>query len=180
MPFPFTIAREVALAAALIGLAACATQPGVPPASKAPVLAAATPLQVVATIRAAAGADDRELAVQPLRDPQVEDLRANAQAFEREGKYADSAAALDHALAIVPDDPALLQERAEAAVLLKDDAKAEALAKRAFELGSGVGPLCRRHWATVEQMRLRAGDAPGAADARTQVAGCKVAGVDRF
>ena len=83
-------------------------------------------------------------------------------------------------LAIVPEDPALLQERAEAALLLKDPAAAEALARRAYALGAKVGPLCRRHWTTVRQTRLLAGDAAGAAQALTQVEACKVAGPNRF
>jgi hypothetical protein len=73
-----------------------------------------------------------------------------------------------------------LQERAEAALLLKDSATAEALARRAYALGAKVGPLCRRHWTTVRQARLLAGDAAGAAQALTQVEACKVAGPNRF
>ena len=174
-------ARQAALTALLLGgLVACTARPAVPTAQQASPLSVATPQQMVAAIRAAAGADDRELAVQPLRDPQIEDLRADGRRFEREGKYAESAAVLDHALAIVPDDPALLQERAEAAILLGDFAAADKFAKRAFELGAQVGPLCRRHWATLQQVRLHDGDAQGAADAQAQIAGCKVAGLDRF
>lgn len=163
----------------LLGVVACAT-PAPPQPAAVAALASATPAQMVAAIRAAAGDGDGELAVQPLRDSQVEDLRARAHRLEQAEYYGDAAAALDQALAIVPDDPALLQERAEAAILLKDDARAEALARRAFELGPQVGPLCRRNWATIEQLRLLAGDAEGAASAKAQVAGCKVAGVDRF
>ena len=135
---------------------------------------------MVAAIRAAAGNDERELAVQPLRDPMVEDLRQSATRLEAQQHYAEAAAALDKALAIVPEDPALLQERAEAALLLKDPAAAEALARRAYALGAKVGPLCRRHWTTVRQTRLLAGDAAGAAQALTQVEACKVAGPNRF
>ena len=158
-------------------LAACSTTPSAPP----PVaLTTATPQAMVAAIRASAGHDDAELAVQPLRDPMVEDLRQAATRFEAQGRYADAAAALDKALAIVPEDPALLQERAEAALLLKDPAGAESRARRADELGAKVGPLCRRHWATVRQVRLLAGDAPGAASAQTRIDACKVAGPNRF
>src|SRR3546814_7102356 len=90
---------------------------------------------------AAAGDGDGELAIQPLRDPKVEDLREKAQRLETQQYYAEAAKTLDQALEIVPDDPALLQERAEAALLLGDHAKAEALARRAFATGSQVGPL---------------------------------------
>ncbi|MDN5782702.1 MAG: hypothetical protein L0H23_11915 [Luteimonas sp.] len=172
------VARRCALAAIVLALAACATSEPAPPQPAA--LTAATPQQQVAAIRAAAGDGDGELAIQPLRDPKVEDLREQAARLETQGHDADAAKALDEALQIVPDDPALLQERAEAALLLGDHRQAETLARRAFETGSKVGPLCRRHWATVEQARLLEGDAAGAATAKAQVGQCTVAGVNRF
>jgi tetratricopeptide (TPR) repeat protein len=135
---------------------------------------------MVATVRAAAGSGEGELAVAPLRNPMVDDLREQASALEKEGKYAESAAALDQALGIVPDDPAVLQERAEAALLLRDFAGAEQRARRAFDLGAKVGPLCRRHWATVRAVRYAANDGPGAAQAQQRLNGCKVAALERF
>jgi len=169
--------RYCALAAFTIVLAACATsQPAPPPGS----LTTATPQQQVAAIRAAAGDGEGELAIQPLRDPKVEDLREKAARLETQRYYAEAASTLDQALEIVPDDPALLQERAEAALLLGDHARAEALARRAFDTGSQVGPLCRRHWATIEQSRLLEGDAAGAAAANKRIDQCTVAGVNRF
>ena len=159
-------------------LSACASSP---PLAEAPAsLTQATPDQMVAAIDAAAGSGEGELAVQPLRDPMVEDLREQARDARAAARHEDAASALDKALAIVPDDPALLQERAEAALLQRDFDRAGQLAERAFALGAQVGPLCRRHWATIEQVRLVAGDAEGAASAKAQVAGCKVAGPDRF
>lgn len=178
LPHLLRHACACALAAVVVALAACVSAPLPPP--KAVSLTDATPEQMVATIRAAAGSGDGELAVQPLRDPQVEDLRETAQRLETQRHYDDAAKALDQALAIVADDPALLQERAEAAMLQKDYGNAETLARRAFEAGSRVGPLCRRHWATIQQTRLVAGDLAGATDARTRIPQCKVAGVERY
>lgn len=177
-PRSILAARRGVVPVLALALAACATQ--APPVPEAPKLTTATPQQQVAAVRAAAGDGEGELAIQPLRDPKVEDLREQAQRLEAQQHYADAAKALDQALAIVPDDPALLQERAEAALLLGDPAQAESLARHAFELGSKVGPLCRRHWATIEQARLLDGDAAGAADAKAQVAQCTVAGVQRY
>lgn len=157
-------------------LAACATQP--PP--DLAVLTTETPEQMVVAIRAAAGDGQDELAVQPLRDAQVEDLRQDAQRLEAQKQYTDATRALDQALAIVTDDPALLQERAEIAVLQRDFPGAGKLAERAYGLGSKVGPLCRRHWATIERVRQVHGDAPGAANAKEQVAACKLAAPNRF
>lgn len=172
----FSVLRLCLLAASVAVLAACGSVPLIETRS----LTSATPEQMVAQVRAAAGADDRELAVQPLRDPMAEDLREDAAKAEREKRYADAAKALDKALEITPDDPATLQERAEIALLTGNPEQAESLARRAFENGAKVGPLCRRHWATIEQARLVAGDAAGAQAAKTQLDACKVAGVDRF
>lgn len=134
----------------LLLLAGCVSAP-VPdaPVVRDPV----TPEQRVAAIQAAAGADDRELAVQPLRDPQVEDLREAAQRARASRDVAAAADALNQALLLVPEDPAILQERAEVALLQGDYARADTLAQRAFQLGSQVGPLCRQHWETVRQVR---------------------------
>lgn len=137
--------RIAALAVLLCVLAACNSTP------PAPEWAGPAPEQLVAEIRAAGKAAPDELDVQPLRDPMVEDLRVKAAQAERRHDAAEAAALLDRALALSPDDPALLQERAEVAVLLKDLDKAGALARRAFETGAKVGPLCRRHWATIRQ-----------------------------
>lgn len=134
----------------LLVLAGCASAPAPEiPVANDPV----TPEQRVAAVRAAAGADDRELAVQPLRDPEVDDLREDAQRAIAARDLAAAATALDRAVAIVPEDPAILQERAELALLQGDYARADTLAQRAFELGSRVGPLCRQHWETVRQVR---------------------------
>jgi len=169
---------RIVAAVLVLALAACAGGPsqGAGPASSAP----ATPEQMVAAIEAAAGTGEGELAVQPLRDPMVEDLRAQAGAARAQQRYAVAADALDRALAVVADDPALLQERAEIALLQRDFERAVALAERAFELGAKVGPLCRRHWATIEQVRLATGDAGGAGSAARQVQGCTVAAPERY
>lgn len=172
-PLRFAI---IAMLACVVG--ACASSPSTPPSPGKPAVASAQAM--VATIRASGRDDSRELSVQPLRDPMVEDLRQQAATLERAGKPGESAAALDKALAITPDDPALLQERAEAAILAGDLPGAEQRARRAFDIGSKVGPLCRRHWATVRQVRFAAGDGAGAAEAGKQLEACKVAALDRF
>ena len=138
------------------------------------------PEQRLAAVAAAAGEEDRELAVQPLRDPEVEDLRETATTAIAARDYTAAANALNQALLIVADDPAILQERAEVALLQSDFARAETLAMRGFDLGSKVGPLCRRHWATIEQARLARGEKESAASAQVQIEACTVAGVNRM
>lgn len=171
-----SVFRSVCLAFSAAALAACASAPLIQTRS----LTNATPEQMVAQVRAAAGDDNSELAVQPLRDPMAEDLREQAAKLEREKRYSEAAVALDKALEITPDDPATLQERAEIALLSGDPERAETLARRGFEKGAKVGPLCRRHWATIEQARLVDGDAAGAQAAKTQQGACKVAALERF
>jgi hypothetical protein len=166
------------LIASLILPTACSTAPTVP--AKPAVPQVAPEQRLAAAIAASKGADDRELAVQPLRDPQVQDLREAAAAAVAARTYGAAADALNQALLIVADDPAVLQERAEVALLQADNERAETLAKRAFDLGSKVGPLCRRHWATIEQARLARGLSQDAASAHVQIEACTVAGLNRM
>lgn len=174
--FPHLCIGALALGASM--LVACTTTPPVPTPSFDVVAA-------VAAIRAAGGAASTELDVQPIRDPQVEDLRADAARLEAAGQYPEAVAALDHALQINADDPALLQERAEAALLTKDLDAAERYAQQALERGSKVGPLCRRHWETIAQVRQARTapiEVPGAsvADARRERDACTVAAPTRY
>ena len=172
--------RQSATLAAVLAMSACTTSGG-PTVPATPAIPKVAPEQRLANVVAASkGADDRELAVQPLRDPQVQDLREDAVAVIAARNYPAAAEALNQALLITPDDPAILQERAEVALLQTEYERSETLAKRAFDLGSRVGPLCRRHWATIEQARLARGLQQDAASAHTQIQACTVAGLNRM
>lgn len=182
------------IAAAMLLPGACAA-----PATK-PATAAYDAVAIVQAIRAAGAAGSSELDVQPLRDPQVEDLRQQAAQLEARHMYRGAADLLDRALTFNAGDPALLQDRAELAFLLQDPARAHHLAKQAIDLGSTTGPLCRRHWETqLQAALLRANDRVirrgestaqatarvGAAaaevrNARTQRDACTVAAPNRF
>jgi Tfp pilus assembly protein PilF len=168
--------RSASLATLCLALAACVTPP---PVVKAPV-DTTTPAQRLAAVDAAAGNDDKELAVQPLRDSEVEDLRQAALARRQANDLAGAAAALDQALAIMASDPSVLQDRAEIALLQGEWAAAETFARKSVELGSKTGPLCRRHWATIEQSRLARGEKENAASAHAQLDGCTVPGIMRY
>lgn len=172
--------RQFAMLAVVLAVSACTTT-GAPTAPATPAIPKVAPEQRLANVVAASkGADDRELAVQPLRDPEVQDLRDDATAAIAARNYPVAAEALNQALLIAADDPAILQERAEVALLQAEYERAETLAKRAFDLGSKVGPLCRRHWATIEQARLARGLQQDAASAHTQIEACTVAGLNRM
>ena len=161
--------------ASLLALAGCVS-------TSAPVapVDTTTPAQRLAAVEAAAGKDDTELDVQPLRDGGVEDLRVVAQGKRQAGDLVAAAQALDQALQISEGDPSVLQERAEVALLQGEWAQAETLARKAVELGSKTGPLCRRHWATIEQSRLARGEQQNAVSAHAQIEGCTVPGIKRY
>lgn len=147
--------KHVRCAVLLLVLAGCATSP---PPSPVPAFDAAA---AVATIRAAGAELPTELDVQPLQDPLVTDLREQARADEQAGRFDNAASALDRALAERPDDPAVLQERAELALLQRQPDAAFDFAQRARRVGPTVGPLCRRSMETllqVERIRAQAGD----------------------
>ncbi len=171
-----TLYAPVAAATLSLALAACMSSA---PQVVKPV-DTTTAAQRLAAVDAAAGPDDKELSVQPLRDPQVEDLRQAALAQRQGNDLAAAAGSLDQALQIVAGDPAVLQERAEIALLQGQWAEAETFARKAVDLGSKTGPLCRRHWATIEQARLARGEKENAVSAHAQLEGCTVPGIKRY
>ncbi|MNT54155.1 hypothetical protein D3C72_1912930 [compost metagenome] len=118
--------------------------------------------------------------MQPLRDSQVEDLRQTALTQRQANDLAGAAGSLDQALQIVAGDPSVLQERAELALLQGQWAEAETFARKAVDLGSKTGPLCRRHWATIEQARLARAEKENAVSAHAQIEGCTVPGIKRY
>ncbi len=171
--------RVAVMTTCVIGLSACASAPPPSADSIEPIY---DPVALVAQIRAAAGPDDAkdELAIRPLRDPMVEGLRADAARAEREGRPADAAKTLDEVIAQIGEDPAILQERAEAALLNRDLDGAERFARKAIDVGAKVGPLCRRHWETVRVVRLERADATAVADAQRERDACKVTAPPRY
>jgi tetratricopeptide (TPR) repeat protein len=166
-------------AALAVLLAGCASAP--PELASPPFDATAA----VAAIRSAGTAGNAELVVKPLADPQVDDLRAQAARLHAQADHAAAAEALDQALAISPGDPLLLQERAEAALLLQDVDTAARLARHAISIGTEVGPLCRRHWETLAQVAAAramtdVGALASVAEARERREACTVAAPPRY
>jgi hypothetical protein len=146
-------------AAAALLLAGCATMPSTGPVvAPAPSFDAAA---MVAGVRAVGAAGATEVDVQPLQDALVADLREQARRDEQAGRLADAAAVLDRALAERPQDPTLLQERAEVALLQREVESAAGFARRAHAAGPTVGPLCRRSLEMllrIEGLHAAAGD----------------------
>jgi predicted Zn-dependent protease len=159
--------RMLALALPL-ALAACSQPPPAPTAAKAE-----TPSRdLVAEVRAVGAEDPDTLDVQPLRDPAVEDLRAAAARHERARDYDAADAALLQALKIIPEDPELLQLRAEIALRRAQYPQAEQLAQASWQRGPRLGGLCRRNWATIRLAREMLSNPAAAAAATQQAARC--------
>ena len=127
-----------------------------------------------------AGQLGNELDVQPLRDPQVEDLRAMATAAEKRSDWPGAQAALARALEVSAQDPELLQWQAEIALVGHDFARAQQLATSSWERGPKLGGLCRRNWTTLRFSAQSRGDAAGASQAQQRAAACAVAPPTRY
>lgn len=166
-------AAGIALSCAII--AACA-QDASPPASAGNLrIGVPAPREMLAQVRAAGISTATELQVTPLRDPQVEDLRARAAALETQSDFAGAEQAIAQALAIVPGDPELQQQAAEYALYQQDWTHAAAFAQQSYDRGPKLGALCRRNWTTLRFVRIVHGDANGAQAATRQIAICTVA-----
>ncbi len=175
LPFKRLCLLPVPLVAMLA--AGCSLFASKPPAAAPP----ATPgHDLVASIRAAGERETSIISVNPLRDPAVTALQDAAQHDEQAGRFADAASKLDQAIRLNPDAPDLLQERAEAAIGMRDFARAEQLARQSWSLGPRLGPLCARNWQTIVETRLQARDRVGATAARKDVQACHKAGVPRY
>lgn len=156
--------RTGLLALLPLALAACAVQ------APAPVDERIASEQV----RAPAAAETRGLQVYPLRNPAVADLSEAARAAEQDGDLSRAAMLLERALRIEPRDPEVLQQMAEVRLDQGHWDQAESHARRAFEVGPGVGELCQRNWRTIALARERQGQMAAGADARERLQACQV------
>lgn len=173
MPIPGVPRRLAAAAVALtLALAACSSPPAPQKAATKPAAPAARNL--LAEVRAAGADGDDSLDVQPLRDPEIEDLRASATRAETAARFDEADGYLREALAIAPDDPDLLQWRAELALAQARYDEAVQLASRSYETGPKLGALCRRNWTAVKLAREMTGHAAAATAAAQQAARCTV------
>lgn len=161
--------------AAAVFLAGCSHPP-----QPAPVSSRLSPTTMVEAIRAARVGDKSVVQVTPLRDPSVDGYLDGARANEGAGKYQDALGKINAALKLSPDAPDILQFRAEIEILLKDDAAAEADARRSYDLGAKVGGLCASNWETVLEIAESKNDQAGVQSARTARDACHKAGPIRM
>ncbi|MCG6118708.1 MAG: hypothetical protein MEQ07_11045 [Aquimonas sp.] len=160
--------RLPAVAAAALLLAACASTPIQPEIAAEPP---PPPRDLIAELYAMVEADDA-IVVEPLPDPEVEDLRLDATDALALRDLERAARSVMQALEIRPGRPDLLQMRAEVALGLQALEEAESFALESFESGPKLGPLCRRNWAAVQLSRELRGEVESAASAREQADLC--------
>lgn len=162
----------LAIACSLTLLAACSSVP-VQPVAEVDV-PAPPPRNLLAEVRAAAADAGDVIEVAPLLDPLVLDLLERAARAEEAADLDAAEQALRQALELVPEDPYLMQVRAELLLARMELDEAEALAAQSYERGPRLGPLCRRNWTTVQLAREVRGDADGALTAAGRVARCLI------
>lgn len=165
------LAPSLLLAAVVAGCSG-GTSTGITPSATPGTRAPSNSL--LAQVRAA-GQIGNELDIQPLRDPQVEDLRASAAQSENRGDYAGARRALAQALQLSANDPELLQRQAEMALAMRDWAGARQLANQSYDRGPKLGGLCRRNWMTIKLAAESSGDSAGGALAQQRLVACTVA-----
>ena len=160
---------------AAVALSGCSHPP-----QPAPMSNRLSPATMVEAIRAVRAGDKSVVQVTPLRDPNVDGYLDGAHADENAGKYQDALDKINAALKLSPDAPDVLQFRAEIEILLKNDAAAEADARRSYDLGAKVGGLCASNWETVLQIAESKNDQAGVQFARTARDACHKAGPIRM
>lgn len=164
--------RLLAVLIVSLSLTACGSTP--PPGPKLP-----SPLEMFQQVRDS-GVESAQFDVVPLRDAAVADLIDQADLREKAQRFEEASKAIASALALMPQDPELIQRDAELRLLRKDWSGAESAALRSYAIGPKVGGLCRRNWSTVRFARLSLGNAAGAAEAERGIAACTLAPPPRF
>lgn len=168
-----TLSFGAALIVAAV-LAGCQPVPRVATPVATPVVEPpADPAQRLRALREAAG-DPGVVDVQPLRSPELEDLREAVDEAESRGDITTARSLLAQALALEPGQPELLQTKAE--LLLVDGELFPAIeqATQALNAGPRVGSLCRRSWLTLVEAYRLGGHAAEAELALGQLERCSV------
>lgn len=154
-------------------LSACVTTP-----TPTPQVALEHPVppgrDLIAEVRAAADGVVDGFDVTPLHDPTIADLRDRAIWLESERDFVQADAVLEQALTLTPDNPDLLQWRAELALALGRFDDAVRFANASWEAGPRLGSLCRRNWTAIQLAREFTNYPHAAEVASAQMARCTV------
>ena len=110
----------------------------------------------------------------------VTELSEAALSAEQMGDWRRAAQLLNRALELAPQDPGLLQQRAELHLEQSQWAEALSLASQSYELGPKVGALCQRNWRTKALAHSRLSDEAAARQAQRRLDACVVRPPERF
>ena len=168
-------ARAALVFAMLLLLGACASAPPEPPVPPPPPKP-----DRVAAVRSGAEASAISVELEPLQHPAVEYLREESGKLEGASKFTEAESKIDNALAIEPQNPHLLQLKAEALLRAEKYLEAEKFAMKSFDTGARIGRWCTRNWLLIAESRDALGDLKTADSARQRAKGCPVGPLIRY
>ncbi len=135
---------------------------------------------LVAEIRMEAAKAGDVLVIEPVQNPAVTVLLHRIQEADAAGAHAQAQALTLEAEQIEPNNPVVIQFKAEVQLHTSGFAMAEVLAQKSFDASAQTGPLCVRNWLTIAEARLARENAEGAALARARAKECPFKAVERL
>jgi hypothetical protein len=179
MPYFFSCnSRYPALLGAVCLLNACSLF-APPPAPPAPAVVA--PLRdVVAEIRTEAAKAGDVLIIEPVQNPAVTVLLGKIQQADAQGEHGKARAMTVQAEQIEPENPVVIQFKAEMQLRAQGFAMAEVLAQKSYDASAQTGPLCVRNWLTIAEARSARENLTGAQQARVRAKDCPLKAVQRL
>lgn len=134
----------------------------------------------VAAVRTGAEASAISVELEPVQNPGVVYLREESARLEAAAKFAEAAKKIEMALGIEPENPHLLQLKAEALLRAEKYLDAEKLAMKSFDTGARIGRWCTRNWLLIAESRDALGDLKTSESARQRSKGCPVGPLIRY
>jgi predicted Zn-dependent protease len=134
----------------------------------------------VSEIRAEAIKAGSAFDIKLIQSPAIDALLQRVDLLEQQKAYAQANELLRQAQTIEPNNPLVLQHRAEAQLRAVSYASAEALALQSFNQSAQLGPLCVRNWLTIAAARAELKNTIGESEARESAKKCDVPPVQRL
>jgi hypothetical protein len=118
--------------------------------------------------------------IEPVQNPAVTVLLAKIETADAAGNHHVARAMTGEAEQIEPENPVVIQFKAESQLRADSFAMAEVLAQKSFERSAQVGPLCVRNWLTIAEARAARMNPEGEAQARLRAKECPLKAVERL
>ncbi len=138
------------------------------------------PRDWVGEIRAEANKAGSAFDIKLIQSPAIDALLQRVDLLEQQKDYARANELLRQAQTIEPNNPLVLQHRAEAQLRSTSFDSAEALALQSFQQSAQLGPLCVRNWLTIAAARAERKNTVGEQEAREFAKKCDVPPVQRL